>query len=302
MKDGILVVNKPPEITSYGVVDLVKKWFRVRKVGHGGTLDPFAEGVLIILINKATKIADQFLGGNKVYRFVLRLDAETDTLDKTGSVVKKYEGPPIERGVFEEVLGRFRGEIEHKTPAYAAAKIKGERLYKLTRKGIDVERPVKTVTIFRLELEEYDWPRATVVMECSKGTYVRQIGADMAREAGCYGHIESLVRLQSGPFSLEDAWTLDEIKKAADDREIGRLLIPISDALEHLPSVMMEEPFLIDRLKNGYLDPSWEEDQKKKLVGIDGPVRIMDQHDDRLLALWWPFRKEKQKRRLRVLI
>ncbi len=298
----MLVVNKPPEITSYGVVELVKKWFRAKKVGHGGTLDPFAEGVLIILVNKATKIADQFLGGDKVYRFVLRLDAETDTLDKTGSVVKKYEGLPVERDIFEKVLEKFRGEIRHKTPAYAAAKVKGRRLYKLTRKGIDVERPVKTVTIFRLELEEYEWPRATLVMECSKGTYVRQIGADIAKEAGCCGHIESLVRLRSGPFSLEDAWTLDEVKKAAYDREIGRVLIPISDTLEHLPYVIMEEAFLVDRLKNGYLDPSWEEAQRRELEGIDGPVRIMDQHGDRLLALWWPFRSEKQKRRLRVLI
>ncbi len=301
MSTGILVVNKPPDITSYGVVDLVKKWFKVKKVGHGGTLDPFAEGVLIVLVGKATKIADQFLTGRKVYRFTLRLDAETDTLDRTGVVVKSYDGPPIDKADFEKVLEGFKGEIEHRTPAYAAAKVKGKRLYKLARKGVEVERPIKRVTIYDLKLEDYEWPRATLYMECSKGTYVRQIGSDIAEKAGCCGHIEHLVRLQSGSFTLDDAWNLDEIKKAANEGQLSRILIPLSDALEHLPAVVMDDPLLIGRLKNGNLDPLWADEQRRKLVNVNGPVRITTEDNYNLLALWWPFKTGGQKRELRVL-
>jgi len=302
MINGVLVVNKPVDMTSFQVVEAIKKVIKSKKIGHGGTLDPFASGVLVVLINKATKIADQFLEGNKGYRFVLRLDAETDTLDRTGQVVHRYEGPPVEREIFEGVLERFRGEVEHRTPAYAAARIKGQRLYKLARKGVETERPLKRVTIYRLELISYEWPRAILEMECSKGTYVRQIGADIAREIGAFGHIEKLVRTKSGPFTIEDAWELSEVLDAVREGNIEKFLIPMVDALEHLPAVVMEKSEQVRKLRHGLLDREWEQEKKEEVGEYDGAVRIVTPDYDRLLALWWPFGSKDRKRRLRVLI
>lgn len=299
-QNGIIVVNKPARMTSFAVVEKIKRLVKARKAGHGGTLDPFAEGVLVILINRATRLADQFLEGDKVYRFILRLDAETDTLDCTGKAVRYYEGPPVPCERILEVLKGFEGEISQQIPAYSAAKIEGKRLYKLSREGIHVERPYRRVRVYRLELQRYDWPRVELEVECSKGMYVRQLGADIARALGCYGHIEQLIRLKSGPFGIEDSWTIEEIQDAAESGNLERVMISMVDALEHLPEAIMDEDELIQRLRNGCLDPRWVSKWRDRVEeGV--PVRIVNSGRDRLLALWWPAGDQRKKDALKVL-
>jgi len=300
--DGIMLVNKPIDMTSSEVVRRVKQWLRPYKIGHGGTLDPFAEGLLVLLINRGTKIADQFLDDDKIYEFTVLFGYETDTLDRTGKIVQYYDGHPIERTVIENVLPRFRGTFLQKIPAYAAARIGGERLYKLARKGITVENAFKEVTVHELELLEYEWPRAVFKTRCSKGTYIRQLGADIARAVGCYGTLEHLVRTQTGRFLLKDAWTLEEIKENIESGQPHRLIIPLADALDHLPAVVINDDEEMERLKHGQVHRSLEIKVKDLPELGRLPIRILNASQDTLLALWWPKQGNEQKRQLKVLM
>lgn len=299
--DGIMIVHKPVNMTSFEVVRRVKQWLKPKKIGHGGTLDPFAEGLLVLLINSGTKIADQFLDDDKVYEFTLLFGHETDTLDRTGKTVYFYDGPPVDQQKLEEALQKFKGTFLQKIPAYAAARVKGERLYKLARKGITVEAPLKEVTVYELELLQHEWPRAKLRARCSKGTYVRQLGADIARTLGCYGTLEHLVRTQSGRFSLKDAWTLEEIKENIEAGNIHRLIINLADALDHLPALSIEDED-IERLKHGQIRKNLEI-KAEGLANPDNiPVRILNTSGDTLLALWWPRQTNNQRRQLKVLV
>lgn len=299
--DGVIIVHKPVDMTSFDVVRKVRKWLNPRKIGHGGTLDPFAEGLLILLINRGTKIADQFLDEDKTYEFTLAFGYETDTLDRTGKVIHTYNGQPVDRKSIEDVLSGFRGEILQRIPAYAAARIQGERMYKLARKGITVEVPPKKVSVHELELIDYEWPRATFRARCSKGTYVRQLGADIARAVGCYGTLEYLIRTQSGPFSLKDAWTLEEIKLTIEAGHPEKLLIPLSEALDHLPALSADDEETA-KLKLGQIHRSLEQKASRLEKPDSMPVRILNHSRDKLLALWWPQRGNNRKRQLKVLI
>lgn len=299
--DGIMLVNKPIDMTSSEVVRLVKQWLRPHKIGHGGTLDPFAEGLLVLLINRGTKIADQFLDDDKIYEFTVLFGYETDTLDRTGKIVQYYDGPPIEQTAIENVMPKFRGTFLQKIPAYAAARVGGERLYKLARKGITVENTFKEVTIHELELLEYKWPRAILKARCSKGTYIRQLGTDIARAVGCYGTLEHLVRTQTGRFSLKDSWTLEEIKENIEAGQAYRLVIPLADALDHLPALVIDDNEEMERLKHGKVPKALEVGSTGRSP-LQAPIRILNASQDTLLALWWPKQGSEQKRQLKVLV
>jgi len=213
---GVLVVAKPAGKTSHDVVSVVRTAMRLDKVGHAGTLDPFATGVLPLMINSATRIAPMLTGDDKVYQGVGRLGITTDTLDPTGQVTEEKPTDGVTRGDLESVLAGFVGEIEQLPPMYSAAKVKGERLYKLARKNVEVERKPKQVTIHALELLDVDLPRFTFRVHCSSGTYVRAVVDDAGRELGCGGHLEQLVRLRSGRFRAEHAVPLETIEEASD--------------------------------------------------------------------------------------
>ncbi len=301
LADGIILVHKPIDMTSSEVVRRVKRWLKPKKIGHGGTLDPFAEGLMVLLINKGTKIADQFLDDDKTYEFTIFFGQETDTLARTGEVVHRYDGAPIPRCTLEDILPSFRGPITQKVPAYAAAKVKGERLYKLARKGVVVDTPTKPVTVYDLTLLHYEWPRARLKARCSKGTYVRQLGSDIARAAGCYGFLEHLVRTQTGKFTLEDAWSLEEIEQLAATQQTHRLVVPLVDALDHLPIVVVEREE-IERLRSGQISRRLERDEQQATPFERVPVRVVNTSQDILLALWWPHRGREQKKMLKVLI
>jgi len=208
---GILLADKPKDITSFGVVDRIKKHFTLKKVGHGGTLDPMATGLLIILINRGTKMAGRLLGADKEYRAVIRWGIRTDTQDRTGKILKKAETTEVERGRLESALRRFRGGIERIPPMFSALKYRGRRLYELAREGREIKREPRKVTIKKLDLEKYFPDRAVLRIVASKGTYIRTLAADLGEEIGSGGCLEELERIRSGPFSLDEAVDLDRL-------------------------------------------------------------------------------------------
>jgi len=296
--DGVLVVDKPEGMTSFAVVDRVRRWLKTRKAGHCGTLDPFATGVLVLCLNQATRVADQLAGQDKSYRFVVTLGVETDTLDKTGQAIWTYQGPPKTEDQLKEALESFRGSLVQQVPRHSAVKVGGKRLYQLSRKGVEVERPRRPVEIHRLDLLEYRWPRACLQALCSKGTYIRQLASDLGARLGCGGFVSELRRLASGSFTLEDAVSLEELPSLRAEGRWKNKLISLNRALAHLPAVQVEDERVLKLLRDGCLDPRWEASHERDLPTGEGPVRLMAA-GDRLVALWWRESKEKKEDRLR---
>lgn len=296
---GILVVDKPEGVTSFGVVKKVERWLHLEKAGHCGTLDPFATGVLVICVNQATRISDQLSLQSKRYQATLQLGIETDTLDRSGKVMRRYEGEPLDIGALAAALDTFKGANRQRVPQYSAVHVDGRRLYEYARKGIQVEAPVRDVWIHKLELTAFEWPLATLDVSCSKGTYIRQLAADIGQVLGCGAHLSALRRLESGRFHLEQAVSLEAIQEIRDRQALRRIMVPMAVALQHLAEVVLEDPCQLRRLTEGSLDPAWEEAAREACSRLPAPVRIIDGTGE-LRALWWPDVQEQQGRRLRV--
>jgi tRNA pseudouridine55 synthase len=299
-ESGILVIDKPEGITSFDVIKRVRKLLDIKKVGHCGTLDPFATGVLIVCLDQATRIVDYLLEQDKVYRFTIRFGVETDTLDKTGQVERTYDGPEVSEEDLRNVLHHFTGSCAQQVPRFAAVKIQGRRLYSLTRSGIEVELPKRDIQIHTLDLMAYSWPEATLEARCSKGTYIRQLASDIGNLLGCGAHVAELRRLASGSFKVEDALTLEELTDAVRDGRWQESLISINSALSHLPAIPLPDEKTERQLNNGYLDPQWEAELRERFPEGRTPVRIVARDGNRLVALWWSRLDAEQQRRLRV--
>jgi tRNA pseudouridine55 synthase len=296
---GVLVLDKPEGMTSSAVVTRIKRQLGLRKAGHCGTLDPFATGVLLVCVNQATRIADQLTVQTKTYRFTVRFGIETDTLDRTGRVVRTCEDPaPPERDLLEAVRSHEGTQVQQ-VPRYAAVKVQGKRLYELARKGIEVEPPQREVRIHSLSLISYRYPEAVLETTCSKGTYVRQLAADLGGRLGCGAHVTHLRRLACGPFCIEQASTLERMKDGVSDGFWLEKLVSMSGALSHLPALTIEDERILGRLRFGQLDAAWETEHAGLFPERREPVRIVTA-DDRLAALWWPHPGPAQHRRLRL--
>ncbi len=298
-RSGILLLDKPEGITSYGVVDKVKRILQVKKVGHCGTLDPFATGVLVVCIGQATRISDQLLMQDKTYAYTARLGVETDTLDRTGQIVSSWAGDPPNLGEVEVILQSFMGHTTQQVPYFSAVKVGGKRLHQLARKGTPVDLPTRSIQIKRLRLLRYEWPDMDLEVTCSKGTYVRQLAADMGRKLGCGAHVKDLRRLASGAFTLEKAVSLEELVTVRDSNHLDKILIPMSEALAHLPSIAIEDQGLREGLANGQLSTEWQKAHQKRFGDKQSPVCLLSAHGS-LLALWWPHSSAKGERRLRI--
>ena len=235
---GFLIVDKPAGLTSHDVVDRARKWLGTRRVGHLGTLDPQATGVLPLAIRAATKLVPFVSDTDKGYIGIVKLGVETDTLDAEGSVLRRHEGDFPDEPTVLEALEDFRGDISQIPPMYSAVKKDGVPLHKLARKGEEVEREPKNVTIHRLDLLRFvageaagDGPEVELRVDCSAGTYVRTLAADLGTALGCGAHLSSLRRVRSGLFTVPDAISSDQLQKAADAGEIDNLLVPPEKAL-----------------------------------------------------------------------
>jgi tRNA pseudouridine55 synthase len=236
--DGVLVIDKPKGPTSFDVVRQVRGLLRVKKVGHTGTLDPMATGVLPLCIGEATKVAGFITEGDKAYDAVVRLGAETDTQDAEGKVVAEAPVPALTAALLEEVLGRFRGSFDQVPPMYSAVKVGGKRLYELARAGEEVERASRHVTVYELVLRDFSANQLRLSVRCSKGFFVRTLAYDIGRALGCGAHLEALRRTTSGPFTLAQALPLADLAELARTPEaLAKRLVPISQALTDLPAV-----------------------------------------------------------------
>jgi tRNA pseudouridine55 synthase len=234
--DGLLLADKGPGVTSFQVVAHLRRALRVAKVGHGGTLDPMATGVLPILLGEATKLTPHLQGQDKEYVATFRLGIETDTLDATGAVTRERPVPPLTEGDVRPVLARYVGEIEQLPPMYSALHAGGRRLHELARAGIAVERTPRRVRIHELELLECAPPRLRVRVHCGSGTYVRSLAADVGEALGCGAHVEALVRTRVGSLRLEAAVPWPAIQ-AADPAVLAAGVLPPDRAVDHLPAV-----------------------------------------------------------------
>lgn len=243
MPDGWIILDKPLGLGSTQAVGAVKRnlreaGFGKTKVGHGGTLDPLASGVLPIALGEATKLCGRMLDASKEYAFTIAFGTQTDTLDLEGQVVATSDVRPP-RAAIDAVLPRFTGPIEQVPPAYSALKVDGERAYDLARAGHEVELKSRHVTIHALRLEAVDMEAgsATLVAHVSKGTYIRSLARDLALALGTVGHVTMLRRLRAGPFRLEDAISLDKLNEVGKGARLENVLLPLEAGLVDIPAL-----------------------------------------------------------------
>ncbi len=238
--DGVLNINKPPGMTSHDIVQAMRRITGEKRVGHTGTLDPMATGVLVLCAGKATRIAQYLEAGEKEYKAVMRLGVTTDTLDAEGRVLETRPYSPPDRSQLLQALKQFTGTIMQQPPAYSAIKVNGVASYKLAREGKAEPLKPRQVTIFDIELTAYKDPFVSLTVKCSKGVYIRTLCADLGEALGPGAHLTSLMRTRSGRFGIDQAVTLDEIAVLTTAGALGKVLIPLDEALADFPVVTVE--------------------------------------------------------------
>lgn len=275
--DGLLVINKPANWTSFDVVAKVRKLTKEKKVGHTGTLDPMATGVLLLMLGRATKLNDYLSDGTKEYVATMKLGEATDTLDSEGTIIDKVEINPqdLPRSVIEETLGTFIGDSLQVPPMYSALKKDGQRLYDLARQGVKLELDGRPVTIYAAKVLAYDFPNVTFHVTTSRGTYIRSLIRDLGEKLGTKAHMTALIRSATGGYTLEEALDLETL----DKESILDRMIPTDVFLSHLPTYEISQTF-IPLLENGVKikDPRALADHEV------GTYRLLDQKG-RLLGL-----------------
>lgn len=236
--NGILLIDKPRDWTSHDVVGKLRGILRERRIGHSGTLDPMATGLLVVFIGRATRAVEFAEAHEKEYHAGLRLGMVTDTQDVTGTVLEQCDCS-VTREELEAVLPRFRGEIQQIPPMYSAIKVQGKKLYEIARKGGEVERKPRPVTISKLEVTGEEHGDYLLDVVCSKGTYIRTLCHDIGGALGVGGTMSALRRVRAGQFSLENAYTLEQVQQAADAGRTEELLLPVDALFSEYPAVAL---------------------------------------------------------------
>ncbi|QIW09607.1 tRNA pseudouridine(55) synthase TruB [Francisella sp. LA112445] len=272
--NGVIVVNKSKDISSNKVLQQLKHLFNAQKAGHTGTLDPMATGVLPICFGRATKIAQYLLDADKEYIATIKLGIETDSGDAEGNVVaENHSVPTLTGSLIETVLEKFRGGISQVPPMYSALKYNGQPLYKLAREGKKVEIKPRSIKIYELELLDFSETTITVRVKCSKGTYIRSLAIDIGKQLGCGGHLIALQRTKSGPFNLDRAFTLEQLKSLNFEEKIASIA-NIESVFVDKPIYSLEEKEKEDLYKRGLLADK---------PNLDKTVRIYD--DGKFVAI-----------------
>lgn len=243
---GLINVCKPRGFTSHDVVAVVRRTLGTRRVGHAGTLDPLAEGVLPVCVGRYTRLVDQLAETEKGYYAEIQLGARTTTDDAEGEVVERVPVPDLTAPELEPYLARFRGQIAQVPPVYSAIKVDGRRAYDLARRGAAPELQARPVTVHRLDVVAWTPPSLSLVVACSKGTYIRSLARDLGEALGCGAHLTRLVRLRVGCFRLENAVSPQEIEAAVAEDRVGSVLLPADDALAELPALLVPEARSVD--------------------------------------------------------
>jgi len=241
MITGLLNINKPIGITSMDVVREIKKSTGIKKVGHGGTLDPMASGVIPIAIGTSTRLLEYILNSDKSYIATIELGRRTDTYDSEGKTVEKSDPQGISIDEIINVLSKFNGEMTQIPPMHSALKVQGKRLYELARSGTVIERPPRNVTIYEVSLEEFNSPNIVVGIRCSKGFYVRTFADDIGHLLGCGAFLSSLKRVSSGPFNIEDSMTLDQTISMISDGNLQKLIMDPGSCINGAQRIQLNE-------------------------------------------------------------
>ena len=250
-KNGIIIVDKEPGPSSFKVVKKIKDLLKVKKIGHAGTLDPFATGVLVVLLNQGTKLSAFLTSQSKVYRAVLRLGIETDTQDLTGKVTKRSKINGITHDIIKEKTLEFVGNIKQVPPVFSAVHHNGKRAYELARSGMEVDLEERHVRIDYIDILSIDLPDIIIEVGCSPGTYIRALAADLGKSLGTGAHLTSLRRIKSGPFHIDDSVTVGQIADNLSINGIDKLIIPLKNALKGMKEVEIPDA-LARRIRNGY--------------------------------------------------
>jgi tRNA pseudouridine55 synthase len=237
---GILVVDKPVGWSSFDVVRRVRRGTGEKRVGHAGTLDPAATGVLVVLLGQATRITEYLMDMPKTYRGAVRLGVSTTTYDAEGEVVREVDASGVSEQALRDVLAEFVGEIEQVPPAHSAVKVEGERAYHRARRGEEVAMKARRASIYRIELLGYEPPVAEIEVECGRGTYIRSLAHDVGERLGCGAHLASLRRTRVGPFAVEAAADEAALAAAFEDGSWRELLQPMDCGLMALPAITLE--------------------------------------------------------------
>ncbi|MXY19921.1 MAG: tRNA pseudouridine(55) synthase TruB [Dehalococcoidia bacterium] len=273
--DGILVLDKPAGISSMDVVRRIKRASGMRRVGHGGTLDPMATGVIPICLGRATRLMEYMFDSSKEYLGEVRLGISTDSYDAEGEIVSRSDPSGVEREDFEDVLSRFLGPIDQVPPMFSALKRKGKRLYELARQGIEVEREPRSMTVHSIRLEDWNPPVATVHIECSRGFYMRSLAHDIGVQLGCGANLKSLTRLRTGRFRIADAVSIETAQNSFEEGSWPELLVGLDSVLGDLRVIIVGEreqtniqngrpvPFAED-------DPTLRPDEQFRAYSLDG--------------------------------
>lgn len=247
-RSGVVNILKPAGMTSHDVVAKVRKIYQTKKVGHTGTLDPEAVGVLPICVGQATRLVEYLTDKDKRYRVLMRFGRETDTQDASGQVTKETAICPLERADFLHLLERFTGEIQQTPPMYSAIKKDGQPLYKLARQGVSVAVDARTVSIYEIKLLMYNKQSAMLEVHCGKGTYIRTLCQDIGRAAASSAYMDYLLRIQSGQFLLSESVTLDKLSQM---KQPENELLSLSAALGHMPILRIDDLARQNALANG---------------------------------------------------
>jgi len=285
--NGIIVIDKPGNISSAGVVRFVKKTLNAEKVGHAGTLDPFAEGVLICCLNQATRLAGFLLHGKKKYAAVLKLGEETDTQDFTGTIVSTGKLVDFSPQTIQNVFKKFEGTIEQLPPVYSALKHKGVSLYKLARRGKPIQKPPRCVRIDNITIQEIALPLIRFEVTCSAGTYIRTLCADIGKSLGCGGHLTELKRLESSGFTLNQAVSLPELGKLTNSTRVADRIIRMADALPDMPKFCAGKP-LAEKIRHGKMISTrdlTETNSPGRTHSAGTEIKIVDRNGDLIAIL-----------------
>ncbi len=276
--DGVILIDKEEGRTSYDVVRQVKRISGFKKVGHAGTLDPFATGLLIVMLGEGTKLSSYLMAGEKTYQATMRLGVETDTLDLTGEIVKKNDVPEFGLGLLRQAAIEFVGEIEQVPPQFSAVNYNGRRAYSYARKGIRIDLQKRKVRIHSLEITSFNLPDVAINVTCSSGTYIRSLAADLGRRLGSGAHLTSLRRLKSGTFDVRDALGMEKLETLSSDSVFQGKVIPLYEALPDMVEIPVDD-LMTRKIRDGY-QPLWKEIMRSSLPDFfEGYLKLTEKQE-----------------------
>lgn len=278
--NGVLIVDKPSGPTSHDVVMMVKKRLGARKVGHIGTLDPLATGVLPLCINDATRLARFLEDGKKEYLATIKLGQTTDTYDSAGKIIANKDTASLNKSDIVSTIDSFKGKIQQIPPMFSAVKMNGIPLYKLARGHVEVERKPRDVEIYSIEIMDITSPFIVIHAVCSKGTYIRSLAFDIGRKLGCGAHLVSLRRLKSGPFSMENSVSVDVLKHTEKDI-LTNNIIPVERLFANIPDIEVDKT-TADKIMNG-VAPNQDIIPNSSSIADNEMIRFMA--DGKIVAL-----------------